>query len=112
MMPAFSTSLRMCFASATVRPSGFSHAMPLSVALPDVTAAQTSSTFSIRAWFGPFNQIASILGSHTISVIDLYALQFPTSSSRAYFAADAAFFALGLHTPRTSASRTCRKPCM
>ena len=49
MMPALSTSLMTCLASATVRASGFSQAMPLSVPFPDFTASQISSTFSIRA---------------------------------------------------------------
>ena len=106
MMPAFSTILMTAFASATVRASGFSHAMPLSVPFPLVTASQISSTFSMRAWLGPFSQMASMAGSATISVMLLYALHAPRSSSRAYFAAEAAFLAFGLHTPNTSASRT------
>ena len=69
MMPACSTSLVMCFASATVRPSGFSQAIPLRVPLPLRTASQISSTFSMRAWLGPFSQIASIAGSATIAVM-------------------------------------------
>ena len=37
------------FASATLRASGFSHAMPLSVPLPRSIASTISSTFSMRA---------------------------------------------------------------
>src|SRR3954469_1046788 len=41
-----------------------------------------------------------------MSRIDLYGRASPTSSSRASAADDAAFFSLGLQTPRTSISRT------
>src|SRR5690242_3527806 len=51
-------------------------------------------------------------GSATMSVIDLYALQSPTSSCLAYAAAAAAFFLFGLQTPRTSPSRTPVQPSM
>ena len=34
--------------------------------------ATISSTFSMRAWFGPVSQIASIAGSATMSAIDAY----------------------------------------
>jgi hypothetical protein len=66
----------------------------------------------MRAWFGPHSQMASISGSATMSVIVAYALASPTSSVRASAAADAAFFLLGLQTPRTSASRMAWKPWM
>ena len=41
------------FASATLRASGFSQAMPASVPFPLSIACTISSTFSMRAWFGP-----------------------------------------------------------
>jgi hypothetical protein len=47
-----------------------------------------------------------------MSAIDAYAFAAPTSSDRAYSAAAAALAGFGLHTPRTSASRTARKDCM
>ena len=71
-------------------------------------ASTISSMFSMRAWFGPLSQIASMAGSATISVIDAYALQAPTSSSRASAATLSALSRRGLHTPSTSASRTAR----
>jgi hypothetical protein len=102
----------MRFASATLRASGFSQAIPLSVPRPLSTAATISSKFSIRAWFGPVTQIASIAGSATMSVIVVYAFALPTSSLRAYAAAASAFARFGLHTPSTSPSRTPIQPSM
>jgi hypothetical protein len=37
---------------------------------PDSIARTTSSTFSMRAWFGPQIQSASIAGSATMSAIE------------------------------------------
>ena len=56
----------MRFASATLRASGFSQAMPTSSA-PAARAATISSMFSTRLWFGPQIQMASISGAFTIS---------------------------------------------
>src|SRR4051812_5228756 len=66
----------------------------------------------MRAWFGPVSQIASIAGSATMSAIDAYAFASPMSSDRAYAAALSARSRFGLHTPRTSASRTPIMPSM
>ena len=85
--------------------------MPLSVPRPLSIASTISSMFSMRAWFGPVSQIASIAGSATMSAIDSYGLRVADVERRARSARPrAAFFAFGLQTPRTSASRTPLKP--
>src|SRR6267378_464777 len=94
------------FASATFRARGFSQARPRSVPAPLFMAPTISSMFEMRAWLGPHSQSAFIAGSATMSRMDLYGLASPTSCSRASAAVAAAFFSLGLQTPRTSASRT------
>src|SRR3954468_3887290 len=53
-----------------------------------------------------------MFGSATMSVIVLYGLHSPASSSFAYAAAAVAFFLFGLQTPRTSPSRTPVQPSM
>src|SRR3954471_6060913 len=53
-----------------------------------------------------------MFGSATMSVIVLYGLHSPTSSSLAYVAAAVAFFLFGLQTPSTSPSRTPVQPSM
>src|SRR5574341_39902 len=69
--PDSSTSSTTRFASAALRASGFSIAMPVSEPLPDLRALTMASRFSIRLWFGPQSQMASMTGDATISSIEL-----------------------------------------
>src|SRR5207249_4367266 len=110
-MPACVTSSATRFASATLRASGFSQAIPLSWPLPRAIVSAISSTFSTRAKFGPHSHTASIAGSVTSWAMDGNAFASPTSSRRARAAISSACCGVGLHTPRTSASRTAWKAC-
>src|SRR5207237_5046259 len=106
LRPTLLTRSTTFFASATLRASGFSQARPRRVPAPLFMASTISSTFAMRAWLGPHSHSALMAGSATMSRMVLYGRASPTSSSRANAAVDAAFFSLGLQTPRTSISRT------
>ena len=95
-MPAFFTNRTTSFASATLRASGFSHAIPRSEPRPLAIVSQISSTLAMRAWLGPHNQMAWMRGSATMSAMLLYARQSPRSRSRANLAVAAAFLVVGL----------------
>src|SRR6267143_4670720 len=110
-MPARVTSSTTRLASATLRASGFSQAIPRKAAFPRVSASLISSTFAMRVWFGPHSHTASMAGSATMAAIDGNAFAWPTSSRRARAAASSARVRFGLHTPSTSASRTAANAC-
>src|SRR5262249_21920599 len=76
------------------------------------SASRMRSMFSTRAWLGPQIQIASTSADATISSMEPKARASPTRSSRASAAASSARSGWGLHTPRTSASRTPRQDWM
>src|SRR6476646_10745208 len=98
-------------ASAALRARGFSQAMPTSFA-PRERASTMRSMFSMRAWLGPQIQMQSISGAATISSMEAKARASPTRRERARAAASSAWPACGLHTPRTSASRTAIQDLM
>src|SRR6266513_26539 len=85
--------------------------MPFSSPLPRTTASVISSMFSMRASLRPHSQRASISGSATISAMERKALVWPRSKWRARAAVSSACCLVGLHTPRTSASRTAWNAC-